>query len=200
MTDRQVPTPPQHVEALKQRLLGRIAAATAVIAGLLAALAVLDGAKRPPHLTPPPVAAPMAETPPAAPGRIAAAVAAPEAAPPVAPGAPAGAKREGGAAAPAQDIGMAPPAAAGRVTLQVGVFANVANAEALRDKLKRSGVAAQIETRVEVGPFADRREAEAARQRLIALGVEPGIVLPARKQDGAPLPRAPSSPTRKDPP
>lgn len=65
--------------------------------------------------------------------------------------------------------------------LQMGVFNSVANAEELRAKLELAGVPAQIEARVQVGPFASRQEAEQAREKLKELGLEPGLVVAARK-------------------
>lgn len=72
-------------------------------------------------------------------------------------------------------------AAARRFLVQVGVFSNLANAEELRAKLELAGIPAQIEARVQVGPFASREEAEQARAKLRELGVEPGMVMAARK-------------------
>lgn len=65
--------------------------------------------------------------------------------------------------------------------LQMGVFNNVANAEELRAKLELAGVPAQIEARVQVGPFASREDAEQAREKLRALGMDPGLIVAARK-------------------
>lgn len=65
--------------------------------------------------------------------------------------------------------------------LQMGVFNNVANAEELRAKLELAGVPAQIEARVQVGPFASRDEAERVRDKLRLLGMEPGLIVAARK-------------------
>jgi DedD protein len=71
--------------------------------------------------------------------------------------------------------------AARQFLIQVGVFNNIANAEELRAKIVAGGVPARIEARVQVGPFASREEAEQAREKLKALGVEPGLVVAARK-------------------
>jgi DedD protein len=71
--------------------------------------------------------------------------------------------------------------AARHFLIQVGVFNNIANAEELRAKIEAGGVPARIEARVQVGPFASREEAEQAREKLKALGVEPGLVVAARK-------------------
>jgi DedD protein len=65
--------------------------------------------------------------------------------------------------------------------LQMGVFSSVANAEELRARLELAGVPTQIEARVQVGPFASRQEAEQARDKLKELGLEPGLVVAARK-------------------
>jgi len=64
--------------------------------------------------------------------------------------------------------------------VQVGVFTNPGNAEELRARLKAAGIATQVETRVQVGPFKSRQEAVAAQAQLKALGLDAGMVLPAR--------------------
>jgi DedD protein len=63
----------------------------------------------------------------------------------------------------------------------MGVFSSVANAEELRARLELAGVPARIEARVQVGPFATRQEAEQAREKLRSLGMDPGLVMAARK-------------------
>ncbi|MBK9312477.1 MAG: SPOR domain-containing protein [Rhodocyclaceae bacterium] len=65
--------------------------------------------------------------------------------------------------------------------LQMGVFNNLANAEELKTRLEAAGVPAHIEARVQVGPFASRGEAEQAREKLKSLGMEPGLIVAARK-------------------
>jgi cell division protein FtsN len=65
--------------------------------------------------------------------------------------------------------------------LQVGVFNNIANAEELRARLEGAGVPARIEARVQAGPFASRQEIEQARERLKSLGIDPGLIVAARK-------------------
>ena len=60
-----------------------------------------------------------------------------------------------------------------------GVFASPANAEALRDRLRRAGIDAHTETRVRIGPFKTAAEAQAVSARLRALGLEP-VTLPQR--------------------
>jgi DedD protein len=65
--------------------------------------------------------------------------------------------------------------------LQVGVFNNIANAEELRARLESAGVPARIEARVQAGPFASRQEIEQARERLKSLGIDPGLIVAARK-------------------
>lgn len=69
----------------------------------------------------------------------------------------------------------------GGFLVQVGVFSNLGNAEELRKKLADAGIPAQIEARVQVGPFATQAEAAAAQQKLKSIGMEPGMVLPARR-------------------
>lgn len=71
--------------------------------------------------------------------------------------------------------------AAGQFLLQMGVFSSVANAEELRARLELAGVPAHIEARVQVGPFATRQEAEQAREKLKSLGMDPGLIMAARK-------------------
>ena len=65
--------------------------------------------------------------------------------------------------------------------LQMGVFNSLANAEELKARLEEAGVPAHIEARVQVGPFSSRREAEQAREKLKSLGMEPGLIVTARK-------------------
>lgn len=55
--------------------------------------------------------------------------------------------------------------------LQVGIFAQPANAEDLKTKLEAQGFPVYIETRVQVGPFAHRKEADKAREKLKAMGM-----------------------------
>ena len=64
---------------------------------------------------------------------------------------------------------------------QMGIFNDVANAQRLNEKLKEGGVPSRIEARVQAGPFKTREEAEAARKKLIALGINPGTLMPVRK-------------------
>jgi len=72
-------------------------------------------------------------------------------------------------------------AALGNFFVQVGVFANPTNAEELRAKLKAAGIPTQVETRVQVGPFNSRQEALAAQARLKSLGMDGGMVVPAKR-------------------
>jgi DedD protein len=65
--------------------------------------------------------------------------------------------------------------------VQAGVFNNITNAEELRAKIDAAGVPARIEARVQVGPFASRQEAEQAREKLKSLGLDPGLIVAARK-------------------
>lgn len=65
------------------------------------------------------------------------------------------------------------PAKTGKpIQIQVGVFSDHANAEALLARLREASIPAHIESRVLVGPFASRAEAEAARAKLKRLGIE----------------------------
>lgn len=76
---------------------------------------------------------------------------------------------------------LARPAVGSGFLVQVGVFSNLGNAEELRKKLADAGIPAQIEARVQVGPFATQAEASAAQQKLKSIGMEPGMLLPARR-------------------
>lgn len=65
--------------------------------------------------------------------------------------------------------------AAGTYTLQIGAFANAANADRIAAKLQQQGLPAYTEkvgnmTRVRVGPFAARAAADKAAAQLKALG------------------------------
>ncbi|MGE8355909.1 MAG: SPOR domain-containing protein [Microvirgula sp.] len=57
--------------------------------------------------------------------------------------------------------------------IQLGLFSNIDNASALVQRLKKSGIAAQSETRVSVGPFTTRAEADEAMTQLKAMGLTP---------------------------
>lgn len=82
---------------------------------------------------------------------------------------------------PAAGISPPVPALSAKVEMpkayvvQLGVFADPANARDLVDRLIKVGVRAQMETRVQLGPFANRQEAEKARAELMRLGVK-GVV------------------------
>jgi cell division protein FtsN len=78
-------------------------------------------------------------------------------------------------------VSAASSAAAGNFFVQVGVFANPTNAEELRARLKAAGIPTQVETRVQVGPFNSRQEALAAQARLKSLGMDGGMVVPAKR-------------------
>lgn len=121
-------------------------------------------------------AAPAA-APPARPPAPAAA-----ATPPVSPPAPSPASpaevRPRPAPLPAVPVVTPPLAAqdaAGTYTLQIGAFANAANADRIAAKLQQQGLPAYTEkvgnmTRVRVGPFAARAAADKAAAQLKALG------------------------------
>lgn len=64
--------------------------------------------------------------------------------------------------------------------LQLGVFGDGGNAQALYEELLRQGVPARLETRVVAGPFATRESAAAARERLARAGMARGLVVPER--------------------
>lgn len=65
--------------------------------------------------------------------------------------------------------------------VQLGVFANLSNAEELRAKLELAGIPAHIEARVHVGPFSSKEEAEAAQVKLSAMGINPGILMATKR-------------------
>ena len=71
------------------------------------------------------------------------------------------------------------PGSGKQLHIQVGVFADHANAEALLNKLREAGIPAHIEARVLVGPFASRAEARAAQAKLQQLGIT--TALPVRR-------------------
>ena len=64
--------------------------------------------------------------------------------------------------------------------LQLGVFGDTGNAQALYEELRRQGLAARLETRVVAGPFNSRKSAEAARERLARAGLARGLVVSER--------------------
>ena len=61
-------------------------------------------------------------------------------------------------------------------TVQLGVFANYANAQALQQRLASKGIKAHMETRVQLGPFQDKQEAEAAYRKIKQLGLPAVLV------------------------
>jgi DedD protein len=74
------------------------------------------------------------------------------------------------------------PAAAGKGYLvQLGVFASLENAEALRARLEGLGIPARLESRVIVGPFPDQAAARAAQARLREAGQNAGLIVPPRR-------------------
>lgn len=75
-----------------------------------------------------------------------------------------------------------PALPAGSYAVQLGVFANVNNAEELRERLRREGIPAQLETRVQVGPFRNRQEALRAQEKLRKLGLGRGMLVVAGKK------------------
>jgi DedD protein len=81
-------------------------------------------------------------------------------------------------AAPAPAPALPTATAGGRYAVNVGSYANVANAENLLTRLKNAGISAYSESvnlegrpvrRVRLGPFAQRSEAERARQAALAV-------------------------------
>lgn len=116
---------------------------------------------------PPAATASTSSAPPATPPAAATA--------PVSPRPPAAAPA---ASAPAPAPALPTATAGGRYAVNVGSYANVANAENLLTRLKNAGISAYSESvnlegrpvrRVRLGPFAQRSEAERARQAALAV-------------------------------
>ncbi len=82
--------------------------------------------------------------------------------------------------APARPASGAVASAVSNFLVQLGVFANQSNAEELRKKLTAAGIPSQLETRVQVGPFKTREEAMLAQEKIKALGLDAGMLVPAR--------------------
>jgi DedD protein len=129
----------------------------------------MEEAAEPEHsqmpLAPPPKPAPRAASGPAS-----------------APAKPAQAATAGKAEAAASSARTDTAAPARGYRLQMGVFANTANAEELHAKLERAGIPSYIESRVHAGPFETRQQAEAARRKLKALGLGTGLLIPPQKR------------------
>ena len=117
-----------------------------------------------------------------------AASSAPTTAPAPAAPAPTAASSSAASSSPAAAAASSPPArpaatlptatAGGSYAVNVGSYANVANAENLLNRLKNAGIAAYAESvsldgrpvrRVRLGPYAQRAEAERARQAALAV-------------------------------
>ena len=85
-----------------------------------------------------------------------------------------------GAPAPA-----APPVSASALArgfvVQLGVFSDAANADALSRELSAQGYPAHLQSRVVLGPFADRQAAKAAEERLRRERRLEGIIVSPRK-------------------
>ncbi|NMG35065.1 hypothetical protein GRF61_11490 [Azoarcus sp. TTM-91] len=127
----------------------------------------------------PAVAAVVAGAPAAAPGG-----ALPELAPAHTPPAPSPVVAPAPAPVPAAAVARAPakPAAAlpDGFQVQLGVFGDAANADALRQELARRGLPARVETRVVLGPYKDRHAAEAAQAAVRRDGHGPGVIVPPK--------------------
>ena len=65
--------------------------------------------------------------------------------------------------------------------VQAGVYNNLANAEAMRDKLAANGFPALMEIRVLAGPYPGRGEAQQAQGKLAELGIAPTLLVAPRK-------------------
>ncbi len=72
--------------------------------------------------------------------------------------------------------------------LQLGVFGNPANANALQAELARRGLPARIESRVVLGPYPDRAAVETAQADLHREGRPESFIVPPRgaKQEPSP--------------
>jgi cell division septation protein DedD len=84
---------------------------------------------------------------------------------------------------PVRNSASAAPPAGARYVVQVGVFAQAANARAAWSKLREAGLAARMDPlrqdtlwRVRVGPFSNAAEAERVVERVHAMGL-PGTVV-----------------------
>ena len=82
---------------------------------------------------------------------------------------------------PAGKHGETPPLAMKGYLVQLGVFASLDNAEALRTRLEGLGIPARLESRVVVGPFPDQAAARAAQTRLREAGQDAGLIVPPRR-------------------
>lgn len=189
----------------KQALIRAGAAVGLAMLLFVGLLVVEDGRPRvPPKAVEKPAAAEAANAPPAGgegPASPAQAPAIDVEAPPVAAvvagapaAAPGGALLEPPAAhtQPAPPPAPAPAAAVARTPakpaaplpdgfqVQLGVFGDAANADALRQELARRGLPARVETRVVLGPYKDRRAAEAAQAAARREGHGPGVIVPPK--------------------
>ncbi|CAG4884303.1 conserved protein of unknown function [Georgfuchsia toluolica] len=182
-------------DALRRRLIKRIALAGVAIAALLGGLAVIDGMFAAPVPSSEPsaivdaakpmsVATTLPEPPPQAvpSNKISAApVESSSSSAPLPrqlhpPAKPAEVKQA--AVKPAPPHPLTQNAQTERhFVLQMGVFNNVDNAQELLARLLKNDVPAQIEARVQVGPFKTRAEADEARAKLKAMGLDAGLLM-----------------------
>lgn len=183
-------------DALRRRLIKRIALAGVAIAALLGGLALIDRMYSAPASSSEPPASAAAAMPlsvattlpePPQPQAVPSIKisAAPEAGPsssaPVPrqfhpPAKPAQVKQA--AAKPASPHPSPQGAQSERhFVLQMGVFNNVDNALELFARLRKNDVPAQIEARVQVGPFKTRAEADETRAKLKAMGLDAGLLM-----------------------
>lgn len=172
-------TPEARAAAQTEEIPAQAATASEAQAAPPAEAAVAPAPPLPPQLPQPPQAEPAAAklapaTPPAP--------ATPASAPPSAPAEP--------QAAPAVRKTPKAGAADGRYAVQVGVFAERANARAALATLKTAGLAASVDVvnaqghqRVRAGPFATLAQAQRAGERIRALGL-PAVLVPLRGPDG----------------
>lgn len=151
----------------RRRHLRNSVVSAILLAGLLAAWALLDRRPAPPA--------------PAAPPPVAVAPAPSQAVSIQPPGEFVGPPRP---PCPPPEMAEAPPplaAADSGFVIQTGVFNDYPNAERLKSRLERAGLPARIETRVHAGPFADRGSAREAQARLDAIGLKGGLLIPPRR-------------------
>lgn len=201
MTDSALPPDAFDEEALRKRLMNRIALAGVAVVALLGGLAIVDSMYVSPHVSSPKVSVQGESVAPVEaiaiqPAVVSSTTAAtpeppeppmPQAIPTLPPPAPEESSPPtvsvAGQVRPARSVDEAkgiPPAVQGYV-VQMGVFNNTEHAQELLAKLKQAGVPAQIESRVQVGPFKSKAEADSMRAKLKALGMDSGLVMPLRK-------------------
>lgn len=82
-------------------------------------------------------------------------------------------------------LAQARPAPVDGYRIQLGVFADPANALALQQRLAGNGLPAGVQSRVVLGPFPDQQTARKAQAALRAAGIEEGMLVPPAKAAGS---------------